>query len=98
MAAGSGSVILTDGAVKLPVSRTGDPPPKPQPVLPACSEAPRPEHIPMGFAQQVLAQSALERHCPPINCPPFPLPTFGTPAGSNDNAEDVEIIKETIVC
>jgi hypothetical protein len=55
---------------------------KPHPVLPAWVWAPRPEHIPEGPAQQVLAQSAPLRHWPPINCVPFALPTFFVPEGS----------------
>lgn len=54
----------------------------PQPVFPFCVAAPRPEHIPVGLAQQVDAQSAFERHWPPINCWPALLPTFLAPAGS----------------
>jgi hypothetical protein len=57
--------------------------PKPQPVLPFCVEAPGPEQIPVGLAQQPLPQSALLRHWPPMNCPPAPFPTFFAPAGSN---------------
>ena len=41
--------------------------PKPQPVFPFCVEAPVPEQIPVGLAQQPLPQSAFERHWPPIN-------------------------------
>ena len=33
--------------------------PKPQPVFPFCVDAPGPEHIPVGFAQHPLPQSAL---------------------------------------
>jgi hypothetical protein len=44
------------GAEDVPVE------PKPQPVFPFCVEAPRPEQIPVGFAQHALAQSALLRH------------------------------------
>ena len=42
----------------------GEPPAatKPQPVLPAWVEAPGPEQMPVGFAQQPLPQSALLRH------------------------------------
>lgn len=46
-------------------------------------EAPGPEQIPEGLAQQPEAQSAALRHCPPINCCPLPLPTFLAPEGSN---------------
>jgi hypothetical protein len=35
------------------------PEPKPQPVFPFCVDAPGPEHIPVGFAQHPLPQSAL---------------------------------------
>jgi hypothetical protein len=72
------------GAATAPVSPELPlpPEPNPQPSFPFCVEAPRPEQIPVGFAQQVLAQSALLRHCPPINCVPAPFPTFLAPAGS----------------
>jgi hypothetical protein len=56
--------------------------PNPHPVLPFCVDAPVPEQIPVGFAQQPLPQSALLRHWPPINCPPLALPMFFAPAGS----------------
>jgi hypothetical protein len=46
-------------------------------------DAPGPEQIPDGPAQQPLAQSAVLKHWPPINCAPTPLPTFFSPAGSN---------------
>jgi len=39
----------------------------PHPVFPAWVCAPRPEQMPEGPAQQVLAQSAPERHWPPMN-------------------------------
>lgn len=55
----------------------------PQPVLPFCVEAPGPEQIPVGLAQQPLWQSALLKHWPPMNWVPTPLPTFLAPAGSN---------------
>jgi hypothetical protein len=55
---------------------------KPQPVLPAWVCAPSPLQIPEGPAQHVDAQSAPDKHCPPINCFPCPLPTFFAPAGS----------------
>jgi hypothetical protein len=45
-------------------------------------DAPGPEQIPDGPAQQPLAQSAVLRHWPPMNCAPTPLPTFFSPAGS----------------
>lgn len=54
----------------------------PHPCFPAWKAAPGPEHIPHGRAQQFEAQSALERHWPPINWPPLPLPMFFVPAGS----------------
>lgn len=38
--------------------------------------------MPDGPAQQVLAQSAPLKHCPPINCIPFEFPTFFAPEGS----------------
>lgn len=38
------------------------PPPKPHPCLPFWNDAPGPEHIPHGRAQQPLAQSAVLRH------------------------------------
>jgi len=59
------------------------PPPNPQPSFPCWNEAPGPEQIPVGLAQQPLPQSASDRHWPVMNCAPFPLPTFFAPAGSN---------------
>lgn len=59
-----------------------EPLPNPQPSLPCWNAAPGPEQMPVGNAQQPLAQSALVRHCPVINCLPAALPTFAAPAGS----------------
>lgn len=69
---------------------------KPQPVFPACVWAPRPEQIPDGPAQQVLAQSAPLKHWPPINCTPLALPTFFTPAGSKAGPP-FEAVEATVV-
>jgi hypothetical protein len=55
---------------------------KPQPCLPCWNEVAGLEQMPVGKAQQSLAQSALERHCPVLNCLPLPLPTLGAPLGS----------------
>jgi hypothetical protein len=53
----------------------------------------------MGLAQQVDAQSAIERHWPPMNCWPALLPTFLAPAGSNGGTAmaKVEEMGETTV-
>jgi hypothetical protein len=75
-AAGGGAAAAAGGAAG------AAPPPNPHPVLPFWNWAPGPEQMPVGLAQQLLAQSTLLRHWPPINCPPCPFPTFLTPAGS----------------
>jgi len=73
------------------------PPPKPQPVFPAWVEAPGPEQIPVGLAQQPLAQSASERHCPVMNCWPLPLPTDLAPLGSKGGTAATKEAREMIV-
>jgi len=60
------AVLATDTAATLGLAATAateDVPvePKPQPVFPFCVDAPGPEHIPVGFAQHPLPQSALLR-------------------------------------
>ena len=74
-----------------------EPPPKPQPVFPCWSAAPGPEQIPVGLAQQPLAQSASERHCPVINCLPALLPTFGAPLGSKGGTAATKEARATMV-
>jgi len=74
-----------------------DPPPKPQPVFPCWVAAPGPEQIPVGLAQQPLAQSASERHCPVMNCPPLPLPTFLAPLGSKGGTAATKEARATMV-
>jgi len=56
---------------------------KPHPVLPFWVEAPGPEQIPEGPAQQPLTQFPSLRHCPPMNWVSA-RPTFFSPAGSKD--------------
>lgn len=57
---------------------------KPQPVLPACSEAASAEQMPTAVApisaQQALEQSASLTQPPVINCEASPAPTFFAPA------------------
>jgi hypothetical protein len=74
-----------------------DPPPKPQPVFPCWVAAPGPEQIPVGLAQQPLAQSASERHCPVMNCAPWPLPTFLAPLGSKGGTAATKEARPTMV-
>jgi hypothetical protein len=74
-----------------------DPATKPQPVFPCWVEAPGPEQIPVGLAQQWLAQSASDSHCPVMNCPPFLLPTFLAPAGSNGGTAATKEAREKMV-
>ena len=74
-----------------------DPPPKPQPVFPCWVAAPGPEQIPVGLAQQPLAQSASERHCPVINCLPWLLPTFLAPLGSKGGTAATKEARAKIV-
>jgi hypothetical protein len=70
---------------------------KPQPVLPFWVDAPGPEQIPDGPAQQPLAQSAVLRHWPPMNCAPTPLPTFFSPAGSNAGPPLAGVVDAAVV-
>lgn len=77
-AAAAGATAAADEAA----AGAAAPPPKPQPVFPACVEAPGPEQMPVGLAQHPLPQSASLRHWPPMNWAPCPLPTFLAPAGS----------------
>jgi len=72
-------------------------PPKPQPCFPCWVEAPGPEQIPVGLAQQPLAQSASERHCPVMNCAPLPLPTFLAPLGSKGGTAATKVARPRIV-
>jgi len=83
-AAGAAAALSAGAADAFGAADAGEeaPPPKPQPVFPCWVEAPGPEQIPVGLAQQPLAQSASERHCPVMNCAPLPLPTFLAPLGS----------------
>jgi len=73
------------------------PPPKPQPSFPFWNDAPGPEQIPVGLAQQPLAQSASDRHCPVINCPPWPLPTFFAPAGSKGGTAATRVARAKLM-
>ena len=69
----------------------------PQPVFPCWVEAPGPEQIPVGLAQQPLAQSASERHCPVMNCSPLPLPTALAPLGSKGGTAATKEAREKMV-
>jgi len=51
----------------------------------------------VGLAQQPLAQSASERHCPVMNCLPAPLPTFGAPLGSKGGTAATKEARATMV-
>lgn len=55
-ATAAAAVVDSTGTTERDVGETAAAalPPKPQPVLPFCVEAPRPEQIPVGFAQHVL--------------------------------------------
>jgi len=73
------------------------PPLKPQPCFPCWVEAPGPEQIPVGLAQQPLAQSASERHCPVMNCAPLPLPTLLAPLGSKGGTAATKVARPKMV-
>lgn len=56
------AVLATETAATLGFEAAADDEPvepKPHPVFPFCVDAPGPEHIPVGFAQHPLPQSAL---------------------------------------
>ena len=73
--AGPPAVALEAGAATAADEATGAaatlfeafPETNPHPVFPACVCAPRPEQMPLGPAQHVDAQSAPDKHCPPMN-------------------------------
>lgn len=64
----AGTSLLAAGAAAAAAAEAGAgaeaaaPPPKPHPVFPFWVEAPGPEQIPVGLAQQLLPQSASLRH------------------------------------